>query len=120
MQILLHPAVIARRLTDCDLGTRIDTLVAHATCKCKQLCGFGLSPNECTRPAHAYTYSFEPNPNWSSFYAYAPEIRQYFEGFAQKHGLMPNIKLNSRILSATWAEEKGICELFFLVYIKIC
>ncbi|KAF1816927.1 cyclohexanone monooxygenase [Eremomyces bilateralis CBS 781.70] len=62
----------------------------------------------CDVPAHAYTYSFEPNPNWSSFYAYAPEIRQYFEDFAQKHGLMPNVQLNSRILSARWREEKGI------------
>lgn len=30
----------------------------------------------CDVPAHAYTYSFEPNPNWSSFYAAAPEIRK--------------------------------------------
>ena len=66
-------------------------------------------PNYCPRPAHAYTYSFEPNPNWSSFYAYAPEIRQYFEDFAQKHKLMPYVKLNSRILSARWREERGIC-----------
>jgi hypothetical protein len=65
-------------------------------------------PNE--RPAHAYTYSFEPNPNWSSFYAYAPEIRQYFQDFADKYDLMPFVKLNSKVLSATWQEDKGICQ----------
>jgi len=64
----------------------------------------------CDIPAHAYTYSFEPNPNWSSFYAYSPEIRQYFEKFAAKYELMPYVKLNSKILSATWIEEKGIYE----------
>ncbi len=64
----------------------------------------------CDVPAHAYTYAFEPNPNWSSFYAYGPEIRQYFEGFAAKYELAPYIKLNSRVMSATWIEEKGIYE----------
>jgi cation diffusion facilitator CzcD-associated flavoprotein CzcO len=61
----------------------------------------------CDIPAHAYTYSFEPNPSWSTFYAYAPEIRQYFEDFAQKHDLMPFVKLSSRVISAKWAEEEG-------------
>jgi cation diffusion facilitator CzcD-associated flavoprotein CzcO len=63
------------------------------------------------RPAHAYTYAFEPNPDWSSFYAYGPEIRMYFERFAAKYDLMPFVKLNSRVLSAVWKEEDGICEL---------
>ncbi|KIX04808.1 uncharacterized protein Z518_05679 [Rhinocladiella mackenziei CBS 650.93] len=29
----------------------------------------------CDVPAHVYTYSFEPNPSWSSFYTSAPEIK---------------------------------------------
>ena len=56
----------------------------------------------CDVPAHSYTFSFEPKPDWSTFYAYAPEIKSYFEGFAKKHDLMPNVKLNSRVKSATW------------------
>ncbi|ETI20637.1 hypothetical protein G647_06979 [Cladophialophora carrionii CBS 160.54] len=64
----------------------------------------------CDIPAHSYTYSFEPNPNWSTFYAYAPEIRKYFEDFATKYELHPFIKLNSRVQSAVWVEEKGIYE----------
>ncbi|KAJ9612905.1 hypothetical protein H2200_002846 [Cladophialophora chaetospira] len=62
----------------------------------------------CDIPAHSYTYSFEPNPDWSTFYAYAPEIRTYFERFASKYDLHPFIKLNSRVQSAVWKEEKGI------------
>lgn len=65
----------------------------------------------CDVPAHAYTYSFEPNPNWSSFYAYSAEIKKYFEDFAHKYDLHPFVKLNSKVLSASWVEEKGICEL---------
>lgn len=64
----------------------------------------------CDVPAHAYTYAFEPNPDWSTFYAYAPEIRKYFENFAKKYELMPYVELNSRVISATWIEEKGIYE----------
>jgi cation diffusion facilitator CzcD-associated flavoprotein CzcO len=57
-----------------------------------------------------YTYAFEPNPDWSTFYAYAPEIKQYFENFANKYELDPYVKLNSKVLSAIWVEEKGIYE----------
>lgn len=57
-----------------------------------------------------YTYAFEPNPNWSTFYAYAPEIKEYFENFAKKYELDPYVTLDSRVLSATWIEDKGIYE----------
>lgn len=62
-------------------------------------------------PAHAYTYSFEPNPNWSSFYAYGPEIKQYFQDFANKYELMQFVQLNARVLKAAWQEDRGICKL---------
>ena len=38
----------------------------------------------CDVPAHSYTYSFEPNPDWSQVFAPGPEIRAYFENVAQK------------------------------------
>ena len=62
-------------------------------------------------PAHAYTFSFEPNPEWDCFFAYAPQIKAYFEGFAEKYDLYPYIKLNSRVTNATWDESKGIYNL---------
>ncbi|GME37623.1 hypothetical protein A1O5_08415 [Neofusicoccum parvum] len=61
----------------------------------------------CDLPAHGYVYPFEPNPNWSHFYAHAPEILQYFKDFADKYNLHPFIQLNTRVLSAVWSEEKG-------------
>lgn len=30
----------------------------------------------CDVPAHAYTFSFEPNPEWDCFFAYAPQIKE--------------------------------------------
>ncbi|KAK4936739.1 hypothetical protein LTR10_022463 [Elasticomyces elasticus] len=62
----------------------------------------------CDVPAHAYTYSFEPNPNWSTFYAYAPEIKRYFQDFAEKYGLMRYVQLNSKVVSAVWDEAQGM------------
>ncbi|KAK2770186.1 hypothetical protein FQN53_005696 [Emmonsiellopsis sp. PD_33] len=61
----------------------------------------------CDVPAHIYTYTFEPNPNWSSYYAYAPEILQYFKGFCEKHDLQKYVKLEHKVLSARWLEERG-------------
>jgi cation diffusion facilitator CzcD-associated flavoprotein CzcO len=40
----------------------------------------------CDIPAPMYTYSFDPNPNWSHYYAYGSEIQEYFEDFAKRHG----------------------------------
>ena len=71
-------------------------------------------------PAHNYTYPFEPNPNWSSFYAFGPEIKQYFEDFAKKYDLMRYVKLNSKVLSATWDESTGICMFSLRLHTKIC
>lgn len=76
---------------------------------CKPSCCCVSGRLTCCSPSHIYTYSFEPNPNWSTFYAYGPEIRQYFENFAAKYDLMPFVKLNHRVLKCEWIEEKGIC-----------
>lgn len=68
------------------------------------------------RPAHAYTYPFEPNPDWSSFYAGSAEILQYFERFVDKYDLRQYIKINSKIVKAIWDDDKAICEYYLLDY----
>ncbi|PGH14607.1 hypothetical protein AJ79_02942 [Helicocarpus griseus UAMH5409] len=61
----------------------------------------------CDVPAHIYTYTFEPNPEWTSYYAYAPDILKYFKGFCEKYNLQKYVALNHKVLSARWLEEKG-------------
>src|SRR5471032_1457541 len=39
----------------------------------------------CDVPSHAYTYSFEPNPDWSRFLPPGPEVQGYFERTAKKY-----------------------------------
>ncbi|KAF9485456.1 FAD/NAD(P)-binding domain-containing protein [Pholiota conissans] len=62
----------------------------------------------CDIPAHAYTFSFEPNPNWSSVYAGSKEIRQYFVSFASKHELSKYVKTRHQVSKAVWDEIKGV------------
>ncbi|KAF8967753.1 hypothetical protein BDZ97DRAFT_1755839 [Flammula alnicola] len=61
----------------------------------------------CDVPAHVYTYSFEPNPNWSSVYAGSKEIHQYFESFCDKYQLRKYIKLRHQVSKAAWNAKKG-------------
>jgi cation diffusion facilitator CzcD-associated flavoprotein CzcO len=59
-------------------------------------------------PSHLYTFSWDPKFDWSHYYAYGPEIRQYFEGFAKRHGSEKYMKLNTKVLEARWDEDQGI------------
>ncbi|KAF2207227.1 hypothetical protein CERZMDRAFT_115254 [Cercospora zeae-maydis SCOH1-5] len=61
----------------------------------------------CDIPAHTYTFPFEPNPNWSSYYAYAPEIQDYFKAFYDKHNLQEYVETNTEVISAEWNELEG-------------
>lgn len=60
----------------------------------------------CDVPAHLYTYSFEPNPNWSHVYAPGPEIRVYFENVAKKYGVGESIRFNEEITSCEFLDGR--------------
>ncbi|KAJ9615416.1 hypothetical protein H2200_001491 [Cladophialophora chaetospira] len=54
-----------------------------------------------------YTYSFEPNPDWSNVYASAQEIFQYFDAFKTKYGLQRYCSLRHEVIGATWSNQNG-------------
>jgi cation diffusion facilitator CzcD-associated flavoprotein CzcO len=58
----------------------------------------------CDVPSFFYSYSFEPNPDWSHRFSPGPEIREYFERVAQKHGLLRHIRFGTSVSSARWEE----------------
>lgn len=62
----------------------------------------------CDVPSHAYTYSFEPYPEWQAFYATGPEIRVYFERTAEKYGIMPHIRFGCEVISCIWRDEDAV------------
>ncbi|EFX01715.1 flavin-binding monooxygenase [Grosmannia clavigera kw1407] len=61
----------------------------------------------CDVPAHAYVFPFEPNPNWSSFYAGQPEILAYMQHTVKKWNLLKHVQLNTEIVEAVWNEFDG-------------
>ncbi|WP_282111089.1 flavin-containing monooxygenase [Shewanella algicola] len=60
----------------------------------------------CDVPAHMYTYSFEPNPNWSRFFARGPEIKQYFEHVVDKYDVARDIRFNEAVTDAQYTDGK--------------
>ena len=61
----------------------------------------------CDIPAHCYQFAFEPNPNWSSFYAPAPEICAYWKRVALKYRVGQYTRFKTNVVHAQWSEETG-------------
>jgi len=58
-------------------------------------------------PAPLYAFSFAPNPNWRRRFAAAPEIQAYMEQVAREHGLLPHLRLRTRLVRAQFDEDQG-------------
>ncbi|GAB7353657.1 hypothetical protein MBLNU459_g4065t1 [Dothideomycetes sp. NU459] len=61
----------------------------------------------CDVPAHVYTFPFEPNPDWSAYYASGAEIQQYFKRTVEKYDLARNVKCGHRVERAEFDEDEG-------------
>ena len=62
----------------------------------------------CDVPAHLYSLSFAPKADWTRLYARQPEIEAYLHETAARHGLSPLIRLNTRLVRATWDEGAAL------------
>jgi cyclohexanone monooxygenase len=60
----------------------------------------------CDVPSHLYSYSFALKPDWTKTYAAQPEILQYFEDCADRFGIRPHLRPNTRITAARWDEGR--------------
>jgi len=56
-------------------------------------------------PAPVYAFSFAPNPAWRQRFADAAEIQRYLQQLAEAHGLLPKLRLSTRLLDARWDSE---------------
>ncbi|KAI1264815.1 hypothetical protein F5Y18DRAFT_436256 [Xylariaceae sp. FL1019] len=65
----------------------------------------------CDIPSPLYTFSWDPKPDWSHYYAYGGEIRRYFEDFAKRHNSEQYMKLNTKVVEGRWDEAKGVWQL---------
>ena len=61
----------------------------------------------CDVPSHLYSFSFEPNPDWSRRYSPQPEILGYLERCVEKYGLRQTLRLGTEVTRAEFDDESG-------------
>ena len=61
----------------------------------------------CDVWAHAYTFSYAPNPDWSSSFVSQPEIERYLQSCATAFGLDSHMQFNTHISAADY-QDKGV------------
>ncbi len=60
----------------------------------------------CDIPAHMYTYSFEPNAEWSHRFAHGNEIQEYFERVGRKYGVTEKVRFNEAVVNSVYNNGK--------------
>jgi len=65
----------------------------------------------CDVQSHVYSFSFEPNPEWTRMFAPRDEIRSYLEHCANKYRIRPHIHLNTALDIAEWDEGAALWRL---------
>ena len=60
----------------------------------------------CDTPSHHYTYTFERNPDWSSYLPPGAEIQAYFEKTCKKYGVDRFIRFNQELDSAAFRDGR--------------
>jgi cation diffusion facilitator CzcD-associated flavoprotein CzcO len=59
----------------------------------------------CDVPSHVYSFSFAPNPEWSSTFSPQPEIRDYIRRVAAEQGVLPHVRFGCEVQGARWEPE---------------
>lgn len=62
----------------------------------------------CDIPSHLYSFSFQPNPEWSNMYAHRAEIHAYIKSCAETGGILEHVRLQTLMLEAVWDENKAV------------
>jgi cation diffusion facilitator CzcD-associated flavoprotein CzcO len=60
----------------------------------------------CDVPSHLYSYSFEPNPDWSHQFSPGGEIQAYFEDVARRYGVDKEIRFGEEIARCAFEEGR--------------
>ncbi|MCZ4098675.1 NAD(P)/FAD-dependent oxidoreductase [Streptomyces sp. So13.3] len=59
----------------------------------------------CDVPSHLYSFSFAPNPDWTSTYSPQPEIQEYLRHCLDRFGLRPHLRTGIEVEEARWDED---------------
>jgi cation diffusion facilitator CzcD-associated flavoprotein CzcO len=61
----------------------------------------------CDVPSHLYSFSFEPNPDWTRSFSPQGEIQQYLRDTAAKYGVLDRHLFDTEVTSARWDDAAG-------------
>lgn len=62
----------------------------------------------CDVPSHLYSFSYEPNPDWSHAFARQPEIHAYLKNCARRFGLLPHLRFGAEVSEAVFDEANAV------------
>jgi cation diffusion facilitator CzcD-associated flavoprotein CzcO len=62
----------------------------------------------CDVPSHLYSFSFAPNPDWSSTFSPQDEILDYLKDCAERFGVMPHVRFHTELESASWDDDDAL------------
>jgi cation diffusion facilitator CzcD-associated flavoprotein CzcO/acetyl esterase/lipase len=62
----------------------------------------------CDVPSHLYSFSFEPNPDWSRTFASQEEIHAYLRRCADKYALAAHLRCHAEVSEAAFDEAAGL------------
>lgn len=62
----------------------------------------------CDVDSHLYSFSFNPNPNWSKRFADQAEILEYLHDTADKFGARQHVQLRTEVVSAKWIVPRRV------------
>lgn len=65
----------------------------------------------CDVPSHVYSFSFAPNPDWSSTFSPQPEIQAYLQRVAADEGLLEHVRFGCEAESARWDPDASVWRL---------
>ncbi|MDT0200685.1 NAD(P)/FAD-dependent oxidoreductase [Nocardioides sp. AE5] len=58
-------------------------------------------------PSVTYSFSFEPNPHWSRWYAPGAELKRYCEHVADSYDVRRHMRFGVEVTGARWDDETG-------------
>lgn len=62
-------------------------------------------------PSYLYALSFDPNPDWTRYFAPQPELATYWHSLADKHGVLPRVRFGTRVGAVDFDEASTTWEL---------
>jgi cation diffusion facilitator CzcD-associated flavoprotein CzcO len=66
---------------------------------------------QCDVPSHLYSFSFAPNPDWTSTFSLQPEIWEYLRRVADERRLREKIRFGVQLTRADWMQDEQLWRL---------